>query len=156
MDKFEDATLLIVDDESFLRKVLVARLQDFGARILEAENGEEALKLIKTEVIDAVLTDIVMPKMDGLELLAKIREMGLMTPVVILTGVGDQTRALTALRLGASDFLDKPFESSVVREVMSRALKLGIASRLLGSKEISADEFRRQKAELLSETKKKS
>jgi CheY-like chemotaxis protein len=144
MENFSDSTLLIVDDEAFLRDVLAARLKNFGAKILTAENGQVALDILKAHPVDAVLTDIDMPVMNGLELLAHMREMGLVTPVVILTGVGDQTNTLTALRLGATDLLDKPFDSKVILEVMTKALKIGIAARSLGQ-DVSPDQLRKWK-----------
>jgi DNA-binding NtrC family response regulator len=147
MENFSDATLLIVDDEAFLREVLSARLKNFGAKILTAENGQSALDILKSQPVDAVLTDIDMPVMNGLELLARMRELGLMTPVVILTGVGDQANTLTALRLGATDLLDKPFDSEEILEVMSKALKIGVAARALEEKkDVSPEELRKWKS----------
>jgi len=159
MDQFDKATILVVDDEPFLLSILCARLSGFGARILTAENGQQALDYVKAEQIDAVLTDIDMPVMTGLEFLSKIRELGYLTPVVILTGQGDQANMLTALRLGATDFLDKPFDSNVVNEVMQKALRLGMASRSMEEKlaasggepsQISLDEFRRWKTAVVA------
>lgn len=159
MDQFEKATILVVDDEPFLLSILCARLGGFGARILTAENGQQALDIVKGEQIDAILTDIDMPVMTGLEFLSKIREQGFLTPVVILTGQGDQANMLTALRLGASDFLDKPFDSNVVNEVMMKALRLGMAARTMEEKlaatgnepsQISLDEFRRWKTAVVA------
>jgi YesN/AraC family two-component response regulator len=149
MEKFENSTLLIVDDEPFLRDLLASKLQVFGAKILTAENGQVALDIIKNNQIDAVLTDIEMPVMTGIELLVKIRELGLLTPVVILTGVGDQATTLTALRLGATDFLDKPFDSKVIHDVMAKALEIGVASRSFDKKQISPEEFRRWKTAVI-------
>lgn len=159
MDNFKDSTILIVDDEAFLVSVLKARLGIFGAQILTAANGQEALEIVSNQRVDAVLTDIDMPVMNGLEFLSKVRSMGLITPVVILTGQGDQANMLTALRLGATDFLDKPFESKVVQEVMEKALRIGAAGRAVEAKigsvelsvgdgegDVSADEFRRWKS----------
>lgn len=159
MDQFKNATILVVDDEPFLLSILCARLSGFGARILTAENGQQALDYVKAEPIDAILTDIDMPVMTGLEFLSKIRELGYLTPVVILTGQGDQANMLTALRLGATDFLDKPFDSTVVNEVMQKALRLGIAARTMEEKlaasgnepsQISLDEFRRWKSAVVA------
>jgi YesN/AraC family two-component response regulator len=159
MGNFEKSTLLIVDDEPFLLEMLAARLKIFGANILTAENGQAALEIVKTGAVDAVLTDIDMPVMNGLELLTEMRELGYLTPVVILTGVNDEAATLTALRLGATDFLDKPFDSKVIHEVMSKALNIGIATRSMetkiGSAEsdgqaVSLEEFRKWKAAMVA------
>jgi YesN/AraC family two-component response regulator len=151
MENFTGSTLLIVDDEAFLLQVLKARLKQFGANILTAENGKVALDLLSQNKVDAVLTDIDMPVMDGLALLARMRELGMMTPVVVLTGVGDQAHTLTALRLGATDLLDKPFDSQVILEVVGKALRIGVATRQLeqaSESGVSSDQIRKWKEAL--------
>lgn len=124
-------TLLIVEDEPELQKLIAMGLDSLGVKIYFANNGKEALKVIKNNTIDAILSDIKMPQMTGIELLKHIRSSDMEIPFVILTGHGDKASAVEALRLGALDFLDKPFEEEALVSVMSKAVELGFQSRLL-------------------------
>jgi two-component system response regulator AtoC len=141
-------SLLIVDDEAGIRKVLSSILQKYTSSVQTAAHGKEALDIIRKGSIDAVLSDITMPTMGGLELLANIRSMGMETPFVFLTGHGDKEKCIEALRLGATDFLEKPFDPPTVIEVIRRALELSHAmqeveketEKLYTSAKIPADE----------------
>lgn len=161
MNNIEKYTLLVVDDEVILRSILIKKIESFGAKVFGAENGQAALEILQKEKIDAVLTDLDMPIMGGLELLTLMREKGFLTPVVILTGHGDQSSILAALRLGAIDFLDKPFNSTILMEVITKALNLGDAIKTMdsaaqqdGKADISTGDFRRWKTAVLSSAKK--
>jgi len=123
--------LLIVDDESGIVDVLTKILKSKAGEIETASSGAEALEKIKTKQFDAVLSDIHMPTMDGLELLARVRSLQMQTPFVFLSGYGDQEKTRQALRLGATDFLDKPFEPNVLLDVVGKALDLGLAMRFV-------------------------
>lgn len=121
-DKF---TLLVVEDDADVRDVIVSSLTDFDANIIECENGrigyETALKVRP----DAILTDINMPIMNGLEMIRELRAAGFDNPIVILSAFGDRENTVQALRLGAHDFLTKPFEYQQLNDVVGAALKLG-------------------------------
>ena len=119
--------LLIVDDEEDIQEILSEMLSKSAAIIRTASNGHEALSIIKSGAVDAVLSDINMPDMNGLELLFQIRNLHMDVPFVFLTGYADKVKSVEALRLGATDFLEKPFEQETVIEVMRKALELGIA-----------------------------
>lgn len=121
--------LLIVDDEEDIRDILPDILKPIAKSIKTAANGKEAVALVKAGGIDAILSDINMPVMDGLEMLHSIRELGMETPVVFITGYADKDTAIEALRLGATDFLEKPFENNKVIEVASKVLLLAQALR---------------------------
>ena len=125
--------LLIVDDEFELRELIELQLQPMvkatGCTIELAEDGADALAKVKLEPFDAIISDITMPKMSGLELLFQLREMGSDVPFVLLTGYGDKSKAVEALRLGAFDFLEKPWESEKLIETLTRALNHGIGLR---------------------------
>lgn len=123
------STILVVDDEADLRNILFSILTDLADRVLVAKDGKEALEIAKTQEVDAILSDLSMPVMGGLKLLTEVRALGHETPFVVLTGFGDKPSMLEALRLGATDFLDKPFDESVLLEVMDKALQLGLALR---------------------------
>lgn len=125
--------ILVVDDEAPLREVLVEILQDQGFECIPASNGVEAYDLLiksnSDNPIDAIISDINMPKMDGLIFLEKIREKGFDTPFVILTGYGDKERVKRALVLGAFNFLEKPFNEEEFMATMTSAAELGFISR---------------------------
>jgi DNA-binding NtrC family response regulator len=122
-------TLLIAEDEEMLRELIVDALSELGCRILEAPNGSEALEILKKQnslnKISAVLTDINMPLFTGFDFMEKAREAGFETPFVFLTAYGDKENVVKALRLGAFDFLEKPFDPEILRSVVAKAMELG-------------------------------
>ncbi|HOJ61882.1 MAG TPA: response regulator [bacterium] len=121
----KDGTILIVDDEKMIRDLLIAMLQESGQyRTLEAENGRDALAICKSEDVDLVFTDLKMPVMGGMELLAEMRRQKPETPIVILTGFGRREDVIEALRLGASNFLLKPQEVELVATVAGKILRM--------------------------------
>jgi YesN/AraC family two-component response regulator len=118
--------LLIVDDEPDIREILRESLASHIDMIFEAANGEEALEKLKTVSVHAILSDVNMPKMSGLELLKQLRAQGDSTPFIVLTGFGDKKMVIDALRLGAFDFLDKPWTETDIIDVVERAIQLGL------------------------------
>jgi diguanylate cyclase (GGDEF)-like protein len=105
--------VLVADDSAVVRNVVGSYLRRAGFAVNEAANGAIALRLLSAGNFDVVITDLKMPEMDGLEVLAAVKERALGTEVVILTGTRDDfSTALKALRLGAHDFLVKPPESA--------------------------------------------
>ncbi len=114
--------VLIVDDEVNVRRVLGTMLEQAGYLATRAESGEQALQLVRAQDPDLVLTDLKMPEMDGLELLRRLREGFPEIPVVMLTAHGTVDAAVRAMKLGAHDFLTKPFDRSEVLEVIGKAL----------------------------------
>jgi sigma-B regulation protein RsbU (phosphoserine phosphatase) len=119
-------TLLIVEDDSDLRELIANEVNNMGYTVIEAANGTEGLAAIKEKTIHAVLCDIIMPMMTGLELLATVRGLGLSTPFVFLTGRQTEENLLLAVRLGAYDFLRKPFETADLKATVERVLDVGI------------------------------
>jgi len=117
--------LLIIDDEPEIREFLQYQTQNLASHVTLAADGFEALEATERIQFDAILSDIRMPNMSGLEFLTAIRKQGIETPLVILTSFGDKQLAIEALKLGAFDFLDKPWEETGLVEVMGRALELG-------------------------------
>jgi DNA-binding NtrC family response regulator len=116
------AQILIVDDEAKIRAILHIMLESAGHQIYEAENGEVALSVLKSEAIDLVVSDVRMDKMDGFSLLAEIREQDMGCPVIFVTAFATLESAVEALRLGAADYLVKPFEEEAVLLAVERAL----------------------------------
>lgn len=118
-----DKTILIVDDEAGIRTSVRGVLADEGYRVLEAEDGRDALELIASEHPRLVILDIWMPGMDGIELLRHIRDSHPGTPVIVISGHGNIETAVTATKLGAFDFIEKPFSLDGLLHVVDRALE---------------------------------
>ena len=126
--------ILIVDDEADIRFILGEQLMELKQthpelRISFAENGREALKLAERTWFDTVISDLNMPAMSGLEFLLEVRTREMHTPVIFLTGFGDKTKAIEALRLGAFDFLDKPWKHEHLLSVANEAIFFGLKLR---------------------------
>ena len=102
------AKILIVDDEEMIRETLKDILTNENYKTEEAKEGQEALNLIKKNKYDCILLDIKMPKMDGMEVLEKSMELAPETPVVMITGHGNEESAFEAAKKGAYDFITKP------------------------------------------------
>src|SRR5690242_16094351 len=114
--------ILVVDDEEKLRRVIELQLSTAGFEVDKAASAEEALKLV--ERADLVLTDLKLPGMDGLELLAAIRRQNMLSPVVVMTAFGSIEIAVQAMKAGAADFLLKPFSLDHLMAVIQKALEL--------------------------------
>jgi putative two-component system response regulator len=114
---------LVVDDEPRLRQVLVHLMQNDGFSCREAGNGVEALEILQHEPVPLVLSDMRMPKMDGIELLRQVRARHPDTALVMITAVADVEVAVSCLAMGAMDYLTKPFHLEEVRARVSQALE---------------------------------
>jgi len=113
--------ILLVDDEEDIRDVLSISLADLGYEVVTAENGEEALRIIREIKPPIVLTDIRMPVMDGIELLCKIKQEHSEIEVIMLTGHGDMDLAIKSLKHEATDFITKPIKDEVLEIALKRA-----------------------------------
>ena len=102
-------TVLVVDDEEEICRLLAEILALGDFRVATAQNGREALRLVEQEPPDLIILDLVMPEMDGVETLRRIRAQGNTTRVVILTAQGTAQYAREAMALGVTEFLGKPF-----------------------------------------------
>jgi putative two-component system response regulator len=114
---------LIVDDEPRLRQVLMQLMRNDGFTCLEAGNGEEATALLQQHTVTLVMSDLRMPKMDGIGLLREIRGRWPDTAVVMITAVADVEVAVSCLAMGAMDYLTKPFHLEEVRARVAQALE---------------------------------
>jgi len=119
----EKKQVLIVDDEPNLRKILAAQLSRDGYDVLLAEDGEQGLALLREHHIDLVVTDLKMPKVDGMTLLREALAEQPELPIVMITAHGTVDTAVEALKLGAFDYLTKPFDKEEVRQIVGKALK---------------------------------
>lgn len=116
-------TVLVVDDEGEIRTSLRGVLSDEGMRVLEAENGRQALHLVRDERPELVLLDVWMPEVDGIELLRSLQDEPRRPQVIMLSGHGNIETAVQATKLGAFDFIEKPFSIDALLEVVNRALE---------------------------------
>jgi DNA-binding NtrC family response regulator len=116
-------TVLVVDDENNLRKVLSATLRREGYQVEQAEDGEEAIRRFDRGGIDVVVTDMVMPKRDGFEVLRHVLESAPEIPVILITAHGTVDSAVAAIKAGAFDFITKPFDQVELRQVVEKAAK---------------------------------
>jgi putative two-component system response regulator len=114
---------LVVDDEPRLRQVLVHLMRNDGFRCFEAGNGVEAIDVLERQQITLVMSDLRMPRMDGIELLKQVRAQWPDTAMVMITAVADVEVAVSCLALGAMDYLTKPFHLEEVRARVRQALE---------------------------------
>jgi nitrogen regulation protein NR(I) len=132
----ERKQILVVDDEANLRRVLAAQLTRDGYEVHVAEDGEAGLAFLREHHIDLVITDLRMPKIDGMDLLRASLRDDASRPVVMMTAHGTVETAVEALKTGAFDYLTKPFDQDDVRIVVKKALR----ARDLASADASRDE----------------
>src|SRR5882724_9837248 len=118
------AKVLVVDDERRMRRILQILLERMGIESVAAENCDEALERFQAENVGLVLTDLKMPGMSGLELLARVRELDADVPVIVLTAYGTVETAVEAMKLGAFDYVLKPFDVETVELTIRKALEM--------------------------------
>ncbi|MBI2835118.1 MAG: sigma-54-dependent Fis family transcriptional regulator [Acidobacteria bacterium] len=117
-------TVLVVDDDESLRRVVDYNLGEEGYRVLTAPDGAAGLHAFQQASIDLVLTDVRMPDMDGLELMMRLKSMQPELPVIVLTAHGTINSAVEAMKLGAFDYLTKPFNRDQLKAAVRRALEV--------------------------------
>lgn len=108
MEKNLNAKVLLVDDEDDFLKTLSQRLEVRGLKVTGATRGEEAIDLVDKQEFDAIVIDLAMPGMDGLETLKQIKENHPEAEIIMLSGQGSIKKSTEAMKLGAEDFLEKP------------------------------------------------
>ncbi len=136
--------ILVVDDEPTIRCILSQVLEEAGHEVTEAASGEEALETFQTEPFPVVITDIIMKRMSGIDLLQNLKEIEPEVEVVIMTSQGTLDTATSALRAGAFDYLLKPFQDlDAISTLITRAL----------GKKLEAETTRRAMSELQNSTK---
>lgn len=118
-------SVLVIDDETNIRKTLEGVLSDDGYRVLQAEDGERGLEVLSRSFVDAVLLDVWMPGIDGLETLKRIREVYPILPVIMISGHGTIDTAVKAVKMGAFDFIEKPISLTKLLITLSRAIEQG-------------------------------
>ena len=121
--------ILVVDNEEKMRRILELSLKNMGHEVVQAGDGVEALAAVDAAPFDLVLTDLRMPRKDGIELLRDLRARGDEVPVIVLTAYGTIETAVEAMKLGASDYIIRPFEIETVELAVMRALALVAVQR---------------------------
>jgi len=115
--------ILIVDDDKKLLNVIVSVLEFEGVEVCVAENGLSAQRMLEQEAFSAVVTDLKMPGMNGLELLKWIQEEGPAVPVIMMSGYGEISHAVEAMKLGAQDYIVKPFDPEILIVRLTRIIE---------------------------------
>ena len=119
----DTAMILIVDDDEMVRMTLSILVENLGYNCLVAGDSTEAIATLKSTRVDLVLTDIVMPGMDGLELLANIKEKYRDTDVIVSTGYSEKANYAEVIKAGAIDFIKKPIEQAELEAKLARAMR---------------------------------
>jgi DNA-binding NtrC family response regulator len=115
--------ILIVDDEEMIRNLLVRRLTDEGYFCETASNGTDALDFLEKDDYSLIISDIIMPRLDGLELLKIMKAVNSRVLVIIITGYAEIETAMEAMHLGAYDFIVKPLNLDLVVNTVKKALE---------------------------------
>jgi len=115
--------ILVIDDEQGMRDFLAIMLKKEGYEVVAAENGEHALKAIQSEIYDLVITDVKMPRVDGIEVLRAVKEVSPETVVIVITAFASTDAAVQAMKLGAYDYITKPFKVDEIKLIIQKALE---------------------------------
>jgi len=144
-----EKSILLVDDEKGIRKVLGISLTDMGYHVMTAANGQEALGIFKKIRPAIVLTDIKMPEMDGIELLRRIKEHDPDTEVIMITGHGDMDLAVKSVKYAATDFVTKPINDDILEIALQRAQERIATRRQLNEYTHNLEQLVREKTQKL-------
>ena len=118
----EKNKILVVDDEEALRTVLSAELEGEGYKVSSARDGSDAISILRTQTFDLILLDIKMPVIDGFEVLKFVKESQPTIKVIMLTGFADLKNAIESKKLGAEDFVSKPYDLVDLLTTVERVL----------------------------------
>src|SRR3712207_5130412 len=118
----DSSTILLVDDEDSVQKLLAYPLERDGFRVLQARDGEEALTRFASEHVDLVVLDIMLPRLDGLEVCRRLRAES-SVPIIMLTARAEEVDKVVGLELGADDYITKPFSLREFRSRVKAALR---------------------------------
>lgn len=130
LQETDSPRVLLAEDDNAMRRMLASILQQDGYEVIQARNGAQLFDLMNSQLIyacdraavDLIISDIRMPEMSGLEVLAALRDADWSTPVILLTAFGEQTTRDEALRLGAQAIFSKPFDIDELRATVGRVL----------------------------------
>ena len=134
--------ILVVDDEANLRRVLSVQLEREGFEVHTAEDGQQATEVFRQHHVDLIISDLRMPKLDGMGLLRASMQDDPTRPVVIVTAHGTIDSAVEALKNGAFDFIRKPFDKEEVRRIVDKAMRTRELARGQAHRHASGDSSR--------------
>lgn len=117
--------ILVIDDEQSMRDFLSIMLKKEGHDVVAAENGSDALKAVQTEIFDLVISDVRMPGLDGIDVLKTVKEVSPETVVIMVTAYATAETAVEAMKLGAYDYITKPFKVDEIKLIIQKALEKG-------------------------------
>ncbi len=131
METLSGGTLLVVDDEVEIREIIELYASTLGMKVLEAEDGDRALEILRAHHVDVIVSDLMMPRLTGLGLLEALRKEGFMQPFIFVTAYPSQDSTIQALRLGAFDYLEKPFDPEELGTLLTEALRVSLETQKL-------------------------
>jgi DNA-binding response OmpR family regulator len=135
----ESATILLVDDEDAIQKLLTYPLEHEGFRVVQARDGEEALRRFAADRVDLVVLDVMLPKLDGLEVCRRLRSRSAV-PIIMLTARDDELDKVVGLELGADDYITKPFSIREFRSRVRALLRRASLGQEVDGKEVLGDD----------------
>lgn len=121
--------VMVVDDETKMQRILEIMLEEMDLDVVRANNGAEALDALNGDTVDLIITDMRMPVMDGIDLVRALHDRGTAIPVIVITAYGTVESAVEAMRLGAIDYITRPFEVEAIELAVRRALNLSQVQR---------------------------
>src|SRR5712691_898936 len=133
----DSSTILLVDDEEAVQKLLTYPLERDGYRVIQARDGEEALDRFRSDQVDLVVLDVMLPKLDGLEVCRRLRATS-SVPIIMLTARDDELDKVVGLELGADDYITKPFSIREFRSRVRALLRRSAIGADTGSQELIA------------------
>ena len=128
------STILLVDDEDSIQTLLAFPLERDGYRVVQARDGEEALRRFEHEAVDLVILDVMLPRLDGLEVCKRLRSQS-DVPIIMLTARGEELDKVLGLELGADDYITKPFSIREFRSRVRALLRRAAAPRATAERE---------------------
>jgi len=122
-------SILVIDDDESILRLLSKFLKYEGHNVVAEINGNTALEIFKAQKFDAVITDMYMPELDGLDIIRNIKDINQSIPIIVLTAAGSITNVVQSLKLGAFNYMTKPVNINEVREIIQKAFLTNAASR---------------------------
>ncbi len=124
MDDFSNLKVLVIDDSFVNRQLMKTILDEHFKQVIEAGDGLEALEILESAIVpDLVILDLMMPVMDGVETLRRIRELGYVFPVIVITADIEEVNHMKCLEIGISGFINKPIHASQVIRIIMEVLQ---------------------------------
>ncbi|HEY3277583.1 MAG TPA: sigma-54 dependent transcriptional regulator [Syntrophorhabdaceae bacterium] len=130
--------VLVVDDDYHMRLALTESLSKAGYAVSVAEDGMEAVEAVRQKPFDVMISDVKMPRLNGMELLSQVKEMSPLLPVILITGYGTIQDAVRVIKEGAFDYIQKPFNTETLYNVVKRALTVNSGRIVYASREMKA------------------